>query len=126
MIEPEMAFYDLNDNMELAEEFLKYLVNYALENCQEDYENNVLPFVLRGRYLDSKIFSVSEQDDLFDNFKLDSKIRADVYKDLVTSEEFDHVVHGMVSGSIISRKILTGAKVSVKMLLDLINEELKN
>lgn len=36
MIEPEMAFYDINDNMDLAEEFLKYLVNYALENCAED------------------------------------------------------------------------------------------
>ncbi|MBN1925457.1 MAG: asparagine--tRNA ligase [Prolixibacteraceae bacterium] len=36
MIEPEMAFYDLNDNMDLAEEFLKYLINYALDNCQED------------------------------------------------------------------------------------------
>ena len=36
MIEPEMAFYDINDNMDLAEEFLKYLVNYALDNCAED------------------------------------------------------------------------------------------
>ncbi len=36
MIEPEMAFCDLNDNMDLAEEFLKYLINYALENCQTD------------------------------------------------------------------------------------------
>ncbi|MCG8307176.1 MAG: asparagine--tRNA ligase [Cytophagales bacterium] len=38
MIEPEMAFYDLTDNMDLAEEFLKYLVKYALENCGEDLE----------------------------------------------------------------------------------------
>jgi asparaginyl-tRNA synthetase len=36
MIEPEMAFYDLNDNMDLAEEFLKYLINYALEHCKDD------------------------------------------------------------------------------------------
>ncbi len=36
MIEPEMAFYDLEDNMDLAEEMLKFLVTYALENCQED------------------------------------------------------------------------------------------
>ena len=36
MIEPEMAFYDLTDNMDLAEEFLKYLVQYALDNCQDD------------------------------------------------------------------------------------------
>ena len=38
MIEPEMAFYELEDNMELAEDFLKYLINYALENCREDLE----------------------------------------------------------------------------------------
>jgi asparaginyl-tRNA synthetase len=38
MIEPEMAFYDLNDNMELAEAFLKYLCQYALNNCADDLE----------------------------------------------------------------------------------------
>jgi len=36
MIEPEMAFYDINDNMDLAEEFLKYLIKYVLENCVDD------------------------------------------------------------------------------------------
>lgn len=36
MIEPEMAFYDLQDNMQLAQEFLQYLVRYALENCADD------------------------------------------------------------------------------------------
>ncbi|MFI3278136.1 MAG: asparagine--tRNA ligase [Rikenellaceae bacterium] len=38
MIEPEMAFYELEDNMELAEDFLKYLIKYALDNCREDLE----------------------------------------------------------------------------------------
>jgi asparaginyl-tRNA synthetase len=38
MIEPEMAFYDLQDNMNLAEEFLKYLIKYALDNCKDDLE----------------------------------------------------------------------------------------
>ncbi len=36
MIEPEMAFYDINDNMDLAEDFIKHLVRYALENCYDD------------------------------------------------------------------------------------------
>ena len=36
MIEPEMAFYDLDDNMDLAEDFLKYLISYALEHCADD------------------------------------------------------------------------------------------
>lgn len=36
MVEPEMAFYDIKDNMDLAEEFIKYLVKYALDNCYDD------------------------------------------------------------------------------------------
>lgn len=36
MIEPEMAFYDNNDNMDLAQEMLQYLMKYALEHCKED------------------------------------------------------------------------------------------
>ncbi len=36
MIEPEMAFYEIEDNMELAEDFIKFLVRYALDNCGED------------------------------------------------------------------------------------------
>ena len=38
MIEPEMAFYDIQDNMDLAEEMLKYLIQYALDNNMEDLE----------------------------------------------------------------------------------------
>ena len=38
MIEPEMAFYDIHDNMDLAEEMLKYLTNYALEHCADDLQ----------------------------------------------------------------------------------------
>jgi len=36
MIEPEMAFYDLNDNMDLAEAFIKYILQYILDHCKED------------------------------------------------------------------------------------------
>ena len=38
MIEPEVAFYDLDQNMDLAEDFIKYVVNYAIENCKDDLE----------------------------------------------------------------------------------------
>ena len=38
MIEPEMAFYELPDNMQLAEEFLKYTIRYVLDHCREDLE----------------------------------------------------------------------------------------
>ncbi|HLL42026.1 MAG TPA: asparagine--tRNA ligase [Segetibacter sp.] len=38
MIEPEMAFYDIEDNMNLAEEFMKYLIQYAMDHNREDIE----------------------------------------------------------------------------------------
>ncbi len=36
MIEPEVAFNDLNDNMDLAEDFIQYVIKYVLENCKDD------------------------------------------------------------------------------------------
>ena len=38
MIEPEIAFADLEDNMELAEDMVKYIINYVLEHCPEEME----------------------------------------------------------------------------------------
>ena len=38
MIEPEIAFYDINDNMDLAEDFIKFCVKYALDHCKDDLE----------------------------------------------------------------------------------------
>ncbi len=38
MIEPEMAFNDINDDMDLAEDMLKYVIQYALDNCMDDLE----------------------------------------------------------------------------------------
>lgn len=38
MVEPEMAFYDIKDNMDLAEDFIKHLVKYALDNCRDDIQ----------------------------------------------------------------------------------------
>jgi len=48
MIEPEVAFADLNSNMDLAEDFLKYVIHYALEHCQNDLE------FLENRLLDEE------------------------------------------------------------------------
>ena len=51
MIEPEVAFNDINDNMELAEEFIKYCVQWALDNCMEDisFLNNMIDKELIAR-----------------------------------------------------------------------------
>ena len=59
MIEPEMAFYDLQDNMDLAEEFVKYIVKFALDNCTEDLD------FLNKRFEDEqKTKPQNERDDL--------------------------------------------------------------
>jgi asparaginyl-tRNA synthetase len=61
MIEPEVAFFDINDNMDLAEDFLKYIISYAMEKCKDDIEflNNMydtelierLNFVLNNKFI---------------------------------------------------------------------------
>lgn len=48
MIEPEVAFNDLDDNMDLAEDFIKYVVKYAVDNCGDDLK------FLEGRLLDEE------------------------------------------------------------------------
>ncbi|MFH6997555.1 asparagine--tRNA ligase [Flavobacterium sp. FlaQc-57] len=48
MIEPEVAFNNLDDNMDLAEDFIQYVIKYALENCQDDLK------FLEGRLLDEE------------------------------------------------------------------------
>ena len=64
MIEPEMAFYDLDDNMDLAEDFVKYLIRYAIENCREDLDflNNMIDKALLERLnfvLDNNFIRIS-------------------------------------------------------------------
>ncbi len=38
MVEPEVAFFDISDNMDLAEDFVKYCIGYALQNCKDDID----------------------------------------------------------------------------------------
>ncbi|MBR4584523.1 MAG: asparagine--tRNA ligase [Bacteroidales bacterium] len=59
MIEPEIAFFDLEDNMNLAEEMLKYLVKYALDNCRDDIE-----FLSKRREEEQKQKPANERDEM--------------------------------------------------------------
>jgi asparaginyl-tRNA synthetase len=61
MIEPEIAFFDINDNMDLAEDFLKYVISYAMNHCKDDidflnkmYDNELidrLNFVVNNKFV---------------------------------------------------------------------------
>ena len=53
MIEPEMAFCDLNGNMDLGEELVKYLTSYAMDHCTED-------LALFAKWVDKKLMSILE------------------------------------------------------------------
>src|SRR5215510_326126 len=53
MIEPEMAFAELDDNMDVAEDFLKYLFRYALEKCAEEMD-------FFGQWIDKEVRSTLE------------------------------------------------------------------
>lgn len=66
MIEPEVAFNDLDANMDLAEDFIKYVVNYALENCADDLE------FLENRLLEEE---KSKPQDERSEMKLREKLR---------------------------------------------------
>ena len=71
MIEPEVAFADINDDMDLAEGLLKYCVQYALDNCSDDLdflserltnEEKSLPEVQRSQELREKLKLVIDND----------------------------------------------------------------
>ncbi|ADD67534.1 asparaginyl-tRNA synthetase [Denitrovibrio acetiphilus DSM 12809] len=59
MIEPEMAFADIHDNMTLAEEFVKYLIWFLMENCKEDLE---LFFNFVDKELEAKLTNMLTND----------------------------------------------------------------
>lgn len=66
MIEPEVAFADLTDNMNLAEDFLKYLIGYALDNCADD-----LDFLSKRLVEEDKLKPQTEREEMTLLEKLD-------------------------------------------------------
>jgi asparaginyl-tRNA synthetase len=83
MIEPEMAFYDLENNMELAEEFIKSVIKDLTEECKEDLE------YLNKRLLDEdKTKPINERNELNLLERLDFVINND-FKKITYTEAFD-------------------------------------
>ncbi len=94
MIEPEMAFADLNDDMLLAEELTKYIIKYCLENCEEDLAL-FDQFVSKGLFdslkniLDSSFHKIPYYDavDVLLNSKKDFEYKVVKGQDLQTEHE---------------------------------------
>lgn len=74
MIEPEMAFYEIKENMDLAEDFVKYVIRYALENCVDD-----LNFLEKRLLEEEKTKPQNERSDM----SLTEKLRFVVDNDFV-------------------------------------------
>lgn len=82
MIEPEMAFYDLHDNMDLAEELLKYLIRYAIDHCADELE------FLKNRLLEEEKSKPQTERSEFDllaklNFCLDNDFERITYTEAI-------------------------------------------
>ncbi|MFH2141979.1 MAG: asparagine--tRNA ligase [Bacteroidota bacterium] len=81
MIEPEMAFYDIHDDMDLAEDLLKYLIKYAINNCNDDLQ------FLSNRQIDEEKSKPQDQRsmELFEklNFVLDSDFARITYTEAI-------------------------------------------
>ncbi|HCN83935.1 MAG TPA: asparagine--tRNA ligase [Sphingobacteriaceae bacterium] len=82
MIEPEMAFYDLKDNMDLAEELLKYVIRYAIDNCADELE------FLNNRQLEEEKQKPQNERSEFDlitklNFCLDNDFERITYTEAI-------------------------------------------
>lgn len=64
MVEPEMAFFDLEDNMDIAEEFIKYVINYIIEYCEDDLaflENRLVQEESRKPQKDRSLMTLREK-----------------------------------------------------------------
>jgi len=82
MIEPEMAFYDIHDNMDLAEALLKYVIRYALDNCSDELE------FLKNRLLEEEKQKPQNDRSEFDliaklNFCLDNDFERITYTEAI-------------------------------------------
>ncbi|MBT4709566.1 MAG: asparagine--tRNA ligase [Flavobacteriaceae bacterium] len=83
MIEPEMAFYDLEDNMELAEDFIKYIIKDLINECKEDLE------FLNQRLIDEdKSKPINERNELSLLDRLDFVIKNNFIR-ITYSEAFE-------------------------------------
>ena len=83
MIEPEMAFYDINDNMNLAEEMLKYIIKYVVDNCFDD-----LKFLEKLEINDEKLLPQIQRNE-FTLIQRLNKIIENKFDRITYSQAFD-------------------------------------
>lgn len=109
-------------NRKLLELLYKHYHN--VRSCQKDYDDNAHPYILKGRYFDSKTFTVSDQDDFFDNWKKDFISTPEVFNEFLNNKEFYFISKGIVTGMLISRRRLLNVRNNIKKPLKELRTEL--
>ncbi|MCA0154525.1 DUF6090 family protein [Winogradskyella vincentii] len=112
----------LIQNRELIKALFAYY--HKANACQQDYKDNAHHFILDARYFDSKLFSIEDQDDYFDNWKKDNIPSHKVLQTLLSDKEFYANAKGIVTGMIISRKVLSGLRKNLEIPLAILRNEL--
>jgi asparaginyl-tRNA synthetase len=94
MIEPEMAFYDLDDNAKLAQDYLQYMINYALESCmpeleflQKNYQKDLIETLQHVGSSDFEKITYTEAIDILANSKKKFEYKPEWGSDLQTEHE---------------------------------------
>lgn len=111
-------------NRDLIEDL--YVYYEKVRGCQHDFEANVKPFILKGRFFDSKTFSIEDQDDYFDNWRKDEVSSKKVFSELLTNEEFENIAKGIIAGAIVSRLSIDRLPQQISDLQKVIDSELDN
>ena len=114
----------LIQNRKLISELYAY--NQTIKSCDLDFKNNASVFINQGRYYDSATFTVEDQDDFFNNFKV-NHIPNDpkVLFTLLNSPDIYKNTKGILTGMLISKRVLRKVKNSALIPLKTLEHELK-
>lgn len=113
----------LIQNRALIEQLYAYY--FKTDNCEKDFENNAQPFINRARYLDSEIFSVQTQIDFFDNWKVEKIPDRNVIINILESKDIYNNTKGIVTGMLISKKLLKSVIKESNKLIESVKKELQ-
>lgn len=114
----------LIQNRKLISELYAY--NQKIKSCNNDFINNASHFINRGRYYDSATFTVEDQDDFFDNFRVD-RIPNDpkVLLTLLNSPDIYNNAKGIITGMLISKRVLRNVKNAAIIPMKSLEQELE-
>lgn len=101
-----------------------YAYYFKTSSCEKDFNNNAQPFINRARHLDSEIFSVQTQKDFFENWKVEKTPDKKVIINILESKDIYKNTKGIVTGMLVSKKLLNNVIKESNNLIESIKKEL--